>query len=164
MEIGKPITVAVSFGPEYGSLDPQQVTNAIKEVISINPKPDAVMFAAMNFDPEAVNQIEKTKIDGIEFLKTVISSDLLTEDLKKSDSKNELFWLLGQPDVHVTNGKKNITVSVRGYDYFDINKKNVDSAGVEKIVMWMLDTEYDGKSVCPDQIFFPMKGGSGQEG
>lgn len=157
-------TVAVSFGPEYGSLDPQQVANTIKEVISINPKPDMVIFVAMNFDPEATNQIEKTSVRGIEFLRSVMNSDLLTEDLKKSDSKNESFWLLGQPDVHATSGKKNIIVSVRGYDYYDIKSGRIDSAGASKIVMWMLDTDYDGKSICPDQIFFPMTDGSGQKG
>ena len=159
-----PKIVAISFGPEYGSLGAQHVANTIKEVISINPKPDIVIFIAMNFDPEAVNQIEKTNVKGIEFLKVIMNSDLLTEDLKKSDSKNESFWLLGQPDIHVTSGKKNVVVSINGYDYYDIKNDKIDSSGTSKIVMWMLDTNYDGKSLCPDQIFFPMKGGTGQKG
>jgi adenine-specific DNA-methyltransferase len=34
----------------------------------------------------------------------------------------------------------------------------VDSGGAERIAMWMLDTDYDGRSLFPRQIFFPMSG------
>ena len=44
---------------------------------------------------------------------------------------------------------------VKGFDYYDpITKKNV-SKGIENIAMWFLDEDYDEKSICPDQIFFP---------
>lgn len=30
--------------------------------------------------------------------------------------------------------------------------------GKDKIAMWMLDTDYDGRSLFPRQVFFPMSG------
>jgi adenine-specific DNA-methyltransferase len=34
----------------------------------------------------------------------------------------------------------------------------VESGGAGRITMWMLDTNYDGMSVEPEQVFFPMGG------
>ena len=32
----------------------------------------------------------------------------------------------------------------------------MESGGQDKIAVWMLDTDYDGRSVFPRQVFFPM--------
>jgi len=34
----------------------------------------------------------------------------------------------------------------------------VNSGGADKIAMWMLDTDYDGMSIEPKKVFFPMEG------
>ena len=34
----------------------------------------------------------------------------------------------------------------------------VESGGTDKIALWMLDTDYDGCSLFPKQVFFPMAG------
>ena len=34
----------------------------------------------------------------------------------------------------------------------------MESGGQDKIAMWMLDTDYDGRSLYPRQVFFPMAG------
>ena len=31
----------------------------------------------------------------------------------------------------------------------------MDSAGVNRVAMWMLDTDYDERSLYPTQVFFP---------
>jgi adenine-specific DNA-methyltransferase len=49
-------------------------------------------------------------------------------------------------------------VKVKGFDYYDIKAQKVISGGTDKIAMWMLDTDYDGKCVNPEQVFFPMAG------
>ena len=40
-----------------------------------------------------------------------------------------------------------------------MKKGTVESGGAGRIAMWMLDTDYDGMSVEPTQVFFPMGGG-----
>ena len=36
--------------------------------------------------------------------------------------------------------------------------KYIESGGTDKIGMWMLDTDYGGRSLFPKQVFFSMSG------
>jgi len=47
-------------------------------------------------------------------------------------------------------------VEVLGFDYYNTRTGNIDSGGTNNIAMWLLDTDYDGRSVYPRQVFFPM--------
>ncbi|MCP9448320.1 MAG: hypothetical protein NNA22_12225 [Nitrospira sp.] len=49
-------------------------------------------------------------------------------------------------------------VTVHGFDYYNTKTGSVESGGSDKIAMWMLDTDYDGRSLYPRQVFFPMAG------
>jgi len=49
-------------------------------------------------------------------------------------------------------------VEVLGFDYYNTKIGNIESGGTERIAMWMLDTDYDGRSLFPRQVFFPMAG------
>ena len=49
-------------------------------------------------------------------------------------------------------------VEVLGFDYYNTKTGTVESGGTEKIALWMLDTDYDGRSLFPRQVFFPMAG------
>ena len=50
-------------------------------------------------------------------------------------------------------------VEVNGFDYFDTSKGELVSGGKKKIAMWLLDTDYDERSLFPRQVFFPLAGG-----
>ena len=45
-----------------------------------------------------------------------------------------------------------------GFDYYNTKTGTIESGGNEKIAIWMLDTDYDGRSLLPRQVFFPMAG------
>ncbi|MGH9189914.1 MAG: site-specific DNA-methyltransferase, partial [Acidimicrobiales bacterium] len=47
-------------------------------------------------------------------------------------------------------------VMVHGFDYFNTKTARIDSGGPEKIAMWMLDPDYDGRSIYPRQVFLPL--------
>ena len=49
-------------------------------------------------------------------------------------------------------------VEVAGFDYYDTKTGQIVSGGAAQIAMWMLDTDYDGRSLFPRQVFFPMAG------
>lgn len=149
----------VSFGPEHGALEQRQVEHALNEAESLRPSPKFVVFCAFTFDPEAAKDIDETRWPGVNLLKAQMNTDLLTEDLKKARSSNQSFWLMGQPDVHLAelpDGRWQ--VEVNGFDYFDTVKGELISGGKTKIAMWSLDTDYDGRSLFPHQVFFPMAG------
>jgi adenine-specific DNA-methyltransferase len=168
--------VVVSFGPEYAPLEQKQVELAIEEARSLVPKPKIIVFAAFQFDPEAAKDIDETNWPGMTLLKAQMNADLLTEDLKKKRASNESFWLIGQPDISVHRltqkdtdlRKENLrtsaesvdqyVVKVGGFDYYNTKTGQIESGSAEKIAMWMLDTNYDGRSLFPRQVFFPMAG------
>jgi adenine-specific DNA-methyltransferase len=154
--------VVISFGPEHGALEPRQVDHALNDAQTLRPSAKYVIFCAFNFDPEAAKDIDETNWPGVTLLKAQMNTDLLTEDLKKASSKsttNQSFWLMGQPDVHLTALPDGLwQVEVNGFDYFDTAKGELVSGGKAKIAAWSLDTDYDGRSLFPHQFFFPMAG------
>ncbi len=151
--------VVVSFGPEFAPLEQRQVEFALREAEKLRPLPKFVIFAAFEFDPEAAKDIDELEWPGVTLLKAQMNTDLLTEDLKKKRASNQSFWLMGQPDVELRrrdDGK--YEVEVHGFDYFDTRTGELVSGGKGKIAMWLLDTDYDERSLYPDQVFFPMAG------
>lgn len=156
-----PERVVVAFGPDHAPLEQRQVELAIEEASKLVPKPKMIVFAAFQFDPEAAKDIDETNWPGVTLLKAQMNADLLTDDLKKKRSSNESFWLIGQPDVTAQKDKDGKwQVEVQGFDYFNTKTGTIDSGGSDRIAMWMLDTDYDGRSLFPRQVFFPMSGES----
>ncbi len=159
----EPQRIVVSFGPEHAPLEQRQVEWAIQEAQTLVPRPRVVVFAAFQFDPEASKDIDETNWPGLTLLKAQMNADLLTEDLKRKRASNESFWLIGQPDVylhHISRGQDTgkWQVEVRGFDYYNTKTGDVESGGEDKIAVWSLDTDYDGRSLYPRQVFFPMSG------
>jgi len=155
--------VVVSFGPEHAPLEQRQVELAWEEARTLSPRPGILVFAAFQFDPEAAKDIDELTREktGMTFLKVQMNPDLLTEDLKKKRTSNESFWLMGQPDVEVRaiakgEHKGKLTVEVHGFDYYNTKTGQIESGDTRRIALWMLDTDYDGRSLFPRQVFFPM--------
>ena len=153
--------VVVAFGPDHTPLEQRQVALAIEEAQTLVPRPKIIVFAAFQFDPEAAKDIDQTNWPGVTLLKAQMNADLLTDDLKRKRASNESFWLIGQPDVAVEtiaegddSGKHR--VRVYGFDYYNTKTGEVESGSEDRIAIWMLDTDYDGRSLFPRQVFFPM--------
>ena len=159
----KPQKVFVVFGPEHAPLEQRTVENAWQEARVF--KPDILLFCAFQFDDEAAKDIDELKpgVAGMQLLKVQMNADLFTDDLKKKRSSNDSFWLIGQPDVEIRkiagdDDKGKYQVEVLGFDYYNPKTGNVDSGGKGNIAMWLLDTNYDDRSLFPSQVFFPMAG------
>ena len=155
--------VVISFGPEHAPLEQKQVEMALEEARKLVPRPQLIVFASFQFDPEAAKDIDETNWPGVTTLKAQMNADLLTEDLKKKRTSNESFWLIGQPDVVLRQIKRGENqgmweVEVHGFDYYDTKTGQIVSGGAGQIAMWMLDTDYDGRSLFARQVFFPMAG------
>ncbi|MCY4674171.1 MAG: site-specific DNA-methyltransferase [Bacteroidetes bacterium] len=158
----KPQKVAVSFGPDYAPMEQKQVERAVEEAIGQFIKPDILVFAAFQFDPEAQKDIDEASVPGLTLLRAQMHHDLLTGDLKKKSAGNDVFWLIGQPDVSVGpaghDDDGDWVVEVKGFDYYNPAKNDVESGGQHDIACWMLDTDYNGRSLYPRQVFFPQGG------
>ncbi|MFH1503801.1 MAG: site-specific DNA-methyltransferase [Candidatus Omnitrophota bacterium] len=156
--------VFIVFGPEHAPMEQRQVELALDEAQSLRPKAEMILFAAFQFDPEAAKDIDEVNWPGITLLRVQMNADLFTDDLKKKRASDDSFWLLGQPDVRVKKIKKGedknkFQVEVKGFDYYDTKTGNVVSGSEKNIAVWMLDSDYDGRSLFPRQVFFPMSSG-----
>jgi adenine-specific DNA-methyltransferase len=137
------------------------VEQAIQEAQKLVPKPTIIVFAAFQFDADAAKDIDETNWPGVRLLKAQMNADLLTDDLKKKRASNESFWLIGQPDITLRKAKEKkgmYEVEILGFDYYNTKTGTIESGGTENIALWMLDTDYDGRSLFPKQVFFPMAG------
>jgi len=153
--------VFIVFGPEHAPMEQRQVALALDEAQSLRPKADMILFAAFQFDPEAAKDIDETNWPGVTLLRVQMNADLFTDDLKKKRTSDDSFWLLGHPDVQLKKieegeDKGKFQIEVRGFDYYDTKTGNVVSGSEKNIAMWMLDPDYDGRSLFPRQVFFPM--------
>lgn len=172
----KPQRAAISFGGEHAPLEQRQVEAAWQEAQTLTPRPDILVFAAFQFDPEAAKDIDEMQNAGMTLLKVQMNADLQTADLQKNRARNDSFWLVGQPDVSVTEitaaasddgdgateyAAARYQVRVNGFDYFNVKSGKVESGGDEKIAMWLLDTNYDRRALYPRQVFFPMADANG---
>jgi adenine-specific DNA-methyltransferase len=160
-----PRRAVICFAGETKPLDLRMVDIALDEATKQVPKPPLVIFAAFQFDPEAAKHIDEANWPGVQLLKVQMNTDLMTGDLKKKRSSNQSFWLVGQPDVELIEIKDGEDIGkhkvrVNGFDYYDVKKGEVKSGNESQIAMWMLDTNYDGMSIEPMQVFFPMGGKS----
>jgi len=155
-----PQRAVLSFGPTDAPLEQRQVALAVEEATSLYPRPAMLVFAAFHFDPEAAKDIDDMPASlGITLLKVQMNTDLLTDDLKKKRSSNQSFWLIGQPDVELRALPDGAyQVEVLGFDYYNPITGTLDSGDTGRIAVWMLDTDYDGRSLYPRQVFFPMAG------
>jgi adenine-specific DNA-methyltransferase len=68
---------------------------------------------------------------------------------------------MGQPDVEVRTVAKGehkgkLEVEVHGFDYFNTKTGEIEPGETRRIALWMLDLDYDGRSLFPRQVFFPM--------
>ncbi len=154
-----PRRVVVAFGPEFAPLEQRRVEHAIEEATMLVPRPELVVFAAFAFDPEAAKDIDEIRWPGITLVRAAMNTDLQTDDLTKARTANESFWLVGQPEVVVTGDEDGgFQVEVLGFDYFDIDSGEHISGEATDIAVWLLDTDYDGRSLFPRQVFFPSDG------
>ena len=150
-------TAVISFGPPYSAMTQEHVEFALQESETLRPRPDIVVFVAMQFDPEALKNIKQTKWKDMTILSVNMNTDLLVKDLKKKQSNSESFWEIGQPDAKLEKQKDGTyVVKVIGFDYYDTSTGQIVSGGESKISMWLLDTDYDGRSIYPEQVFFTM--------
>ncbi len=145
--------VAVSIGPEHGTVGPQQVKEAAKEAVR-GVGYDVLVVCGFAFDPH-VNEDAKQYGD-LTVLPARMNPDLSmgSELLKKTGAAN-LFMVFGEPDIAVkTTGDGRITVEVRGVDVYDPTTGEIRSSKTDDIACWFVDTDYNGESFFVRHAYF----------
>ena len=150
---GKPQRVAVTIGPQYGTVGPDLVKEAAKEAVR-GVGFDLLIVCGFALDPHAA---EETKRYGkLTVLTPRMNPDMLMGDglLKKTGAAN-LFMVFGEPDIKVTPLKdKILQVELRGLDVYDPTTQEVRNNSTDDIACWFIDTAYNGESFFVRHAYF----------
>jgi adenine-specific DNA-methyltransferase len=145
--------VAVSLGPEHGTVGPEQVKEAAKEAVQ-GIGYDLLILCGFAFDPHVS---EETKRYGkLTMLITRMNPDLaMGDELLKKTGAGNLFMVFGEPDLDVRKLKDGtITVEVKGVDVYDPTTGQIRNSSTDDIACWFLDTSYDGESFFVRHAYF----------
>jgi adenine-specific DNA-methyltransferase len=149
--------IAVSIGPETGNLTPFQVEDVIR---SANRRGyDEVVFAAFGFDAAAQDVIEEASHPKLRLHMALIRPDVAMDALLKTQPGSQLFTVFSAPRVSGPKKGKDgtYTVAVEGMDVYDPVSNALFPTDKDRIAAWFLDSDYDGRTFCICQAFFPDK-------
>lgn len=145
--------VAVSVGPEFGSIDDDFVQDAARVAKKFA---DLLVIAATSFDASAFSV--PAEIDGLRIMKVKINPDLSMGDLLKKTGSGNLFLAFGEPEVQVKEVKDGYTVEVVGVDVYDPVTSEIRSSGSgdpeHDIAAWFIDTNYSGEAFFVTHAYF----------
>jgi adenine-specific DNA-methyltransferase len=150
---GKARRVAVSIGPEHGTVSPDHVKEAAKETVQ-GIGFDTLIVCGFYFDPHVT---EETKRYGkLTVLTARMNYDLtMGDELLKKTGAGNLFVLYGEPDIDVKKEKDGkLTVKISGVDVYDPTTGQVRSHSTDEIAAWFIDTNYNGESFFVRHAYF----------
>ena len=149
-----PLRVAVSFGPQYGPVTEMQVSEALW--MANHRGKDALVFAGFDFDGAAQAAIDADAHPRVRIHMAHISPDVIMGDLLKSAKDSHLFTVSGSPRASVSRIESGeFVVDMEGVDIYDPVGNAILSESAERVAAWFLDGDYDGRTFCASQAFFP---------
>jgi adenine-specific DNA-methyltransferase len=148
----QPRRVAVSIGPEHGTVGPNQVKEAAKEAVQ-GLGHDTLVVCGFAFDPHVSE--EAKRYGNLAVLVARMNPDLVMGDelLKKTGAGN-LFMVFGEPDLELTEDDGKLTVEIRGVDVYDPTSGEIRSSSTDDIACWFIDTMYNGESFFVRHAYF----------
>ena len=150
---GKTRRVAVSIGPEHGTVSPQQVKEAAKEAVQ-GVGFDMLVVCGFAFDPHVAEEVKR--YGKLIVLPTKMNPDLaMGDELLKKTGAGNLFMVFGEPDVDIKKQKNGqIVATIKGVDVYDPTTGQIRSASTDDIACWFIDTDYNGESFFVRHAYF----------
>jgi adenine-specific DNA-methyltransferase len=168
---GKTRRVAVSIGPEHGTVGQRQIQEAAKEALK-GVGIDLLLVLGFAFDAhasEVAKEISPKDLkpqDGVAewqeeygrlpVLLVRMNPDLaMGDELLKKTGAGNLFMVFGEPDMEIrTKGDGKVVVEIRGVDVYDPTTGVIRSSTTDDIACWFLDTNYDEESFFVRHAYF----------
>ena len=155
---GQSGAVAVSIGPEAGTVTAMQVEEVIRHANRAGY--DDVVFAGFGFDAAAQDAIQNASHPKLRLHMALINPDAAMGDLLKTQPGSQVFSVFSAPRVvgptRLDDG--DYVVEVEGMDVYDPVSNALYPTDRQRIAAWFLDTDYDGRTFCICQAFFPDRG------
>jgi len=146
---------AVSIGPEVGNITTYQVEQAVR--IANRRGYDDLVFAGFGFDASAQAAIEEASHPTLRIHMALITPDVQMGDLLKTQAKSQIFTVFSAPRVKLLTEEGQYVIEVEGMDIYDPVTNTIDSTNRDRIAAWFLDSDYDERTFCICQAFFPDK-------
>ena len=149
-----PRRVAVVFGPQYGPVTAKLVEDCLPIAAQRGYK--ELVFAGFSFDALAQDVIDADPNPRVHTHMAYINPDVDMDDLLEQTSTSQIFTVFGRPRTDIDkkdNGE--YIVRMEGVDIYNPVDNTVSAAGADKVAGWFVDTDYDGRTFCITQAFFP---------
>ena len=148
--------VAVVIGPQHGPVTATLVENCLR--IASRRGYDELVFAGFSFDGAAQAAIQEDPNPSVRVHMAHIRPDVVMGDLLKDTPTSQLFTVFGLPRTQLErNNDGQYTVTMEGVDIYNPVDNTVNSSGADKVAAWFVDSDYDGRTFCITQAFFPDK-------
>jgi len=149
--------VCVVFGPQYGPVTAPQVEEGIRAANRAGY--DQLVFAGFSFDGPAQATIEEAQHPKLKIHMAHVRPDVNPgmDGLLKEQPGSQLFTVFGQPRTTLEGPDKegNYVVHMEGVDIYNPVTNEVVPTKAGKVAAWFLDGDYDGRTFCITQAFFP---------
>ncbi len=151
--VGVTKRVAVSIGPEHGTVGPEQVKEAAKEAVQ-GVGFHLLIVCGFAFDPHVSE--EAKRYGQLTVLTARMNPDLaMGDELLKKTGAGNLFMVFGEPDLDVKPQKDGkLVVKVKGVDVYDPTTGQIRSSSTDDIACWFIDTDYNGESFFVRHAYF----------
>jgi adenine-specific DNA-methyltransferase len=151
--------VGVVFGPQYGPITAMQVEEAIRQASRRGY--DHLVLAGFSFDGTAQAVIAEGSYPKLKVHAAHIRPDVNPgmAGLLKEQPGSQLFSVFGQPRTKLDgpNADGEYTVTMEGVDIYNPVDNTVTPTKADKVAAWFIDGDYDGRTFCITQAFFPDK-------
>ena len=172
--------VAVSIGPEHGTVGPEQVKEAAKEALR-GVGFDLLVVCGFAFDafagetakefapatgggtgdsspgvrtPTAIAE-EIKQYGKLPIMLARMNPDLaMGDELLKKTGAGNLFMVFGEPDVDIQRQDGKIVLTIKGVDVYDPTTGQIRSSSTDDIACWFVDTNYNGESFFVRHAYF----------
>jgi adenine-specific DNA-methyltransferase len=144
--------VAVSIGPEHGTVGPLQVKEAAKEAVKGRGF-DILVVCGFAFDARVGETARE--FGNLVVLPARMNPDLaMGDELLKKTGAGNLFMVFGEPDLTLKQEDGQVTIQLRGVDVYDPTTGEVRSSSTDDVACWFVDTDYNGESFFVRHAYF----------
>jgi len=149
---GETKRVAVSIGPEHGTVGPTHIKEAAKEAVR-GVGFDILVVCGFAFDARVGETARE--FGDLVVLPARMNPDLMMgEDLLKKTGAGNLFTVFGEPDVNIKHEEAELVVELLGVDVYDPTTGEVRSSSTDDIACWFIDTNYNQESFFVRHAYF----------
>lgn len=151
-------TVGVVFGPQYGPITAKMIEEVIRPAAR---RYEDLVFAGFSFDGPGQAVIDEGH-PRLRMHLAHIRPDVNPgmNGLLKEQPGSQLFTVFGRPRTTLDgpDGEGMYRLTMEGVDIYDPVTNAIVDTGATKVAAWFVDGDYDGRTFCITQAFFPDRG------